>query len=215
MPPGMHQPVFIIEILYTAIVFAMCLLIFARTKEIYSLTNHKGIKYFRLAFLFFGVAFIFRFLMNMLVFTNRIWHYTVPRDFMPIGMVIVTYASSMAILYLTYSTIYKKFKTKQAEYVLHIIALAALVLVFATNSAVFLLLSQLTLFIFAIIMSFINHKKGRLSGMYAIYILLFLFWIVNLFADISRFFKVSRLPLYLLSTGIFLIIVYKVIRKIK
>ncbi|MCK5698593.1 MAG: hypothetical protein KAH93_02010, partial [Candidatus Aenigmarchaeota archaeon] len=46
-----------IELAYTFIVVVLCFLVYYKTREIYDLTGYKGIKYFRRAFLFFGLAY--------------------------------------------------------------------------------------------------------------------------------------------------------------
>ena len=47
-----------IEPIYSVIIILFSLFIYLRTKEIYELTYYKGIKYFRNAFLFFGIALV-------------------------------------------------------------------------------------------------------------------------------------------------------------
>ncbi len=38
--------------------------IFYKTKEIYELSNHRGIKYFRLTFMFFALSFLMKVVMR-------------------------------------------------------------------------------------------------------------------------------------------------------
>src|SRR3989338_8535448 len=69
------------ELIYSFVIIAISLMIYFGTKELYNLTNHKGIKYFRLAFLCFAVAFFFRsFIKFLLVSLNldRILELNVP-----------------------------------------------------------------------------------------------------------------------------------------
>ncbi len=51
-----------VELGYTLIVVFICFIIYFKTREIYDLTKYEGIEYFRNTFLFFGLAYIFRFL---------------------------------------------------------------------------------------------------------------------------------------------------------
>jgi len=41
------------ELIYSFVIMLCSLMVFFGTKQIYELSSHKGIKYFRLAFLFF------------------------------------------------------------------------------------------------------------------------------------------------------------------
>ncbi|KAF5428393.1 hypothetical protein C5S42_03390, partial [Candidatus Methanomarinus sp.] len=59
-----------VELGYTLIIVFICLLIYLKTKEIYDLTNHKGIYYFRNTFLFFGLAYLFRFIFMSFLLTK-------------------------------------------------------------------------------------------------------------------------------------------------
>ena len=44
------------EIVYSFVIIVCSLMIYFGTKELYKLTSHKGIKYFRQSFLFFAFA---------------------------------------------------------------------------------------------------------------------------------------------------------------
>ena len=56
------------EIIYSFVIIFCSLLVYFGTKEIYELSSHKGIKYFREAFLFFAIAYFFRFLIKVILF---------------------------------------------------------------------------------------------------------------------------------------------------
>ena len=56
-----------------------------------------------------------------------------------------------------------------------------------------------------------KHKKNSL---YAIYLLLFAFWMLNVFdVLVPMFLEMFKLIIYLFSAGIFLLILYKVLKK--
>ena len=98
------------ELIYSFVIIAISLMIYFGTKELYNLTNHKGIKYFRLAFLCFAVAFFFRsFIKFLLVSLNldRILELNVPA-LATFSLIVFMYASSMAVFYLLYSVMWKK-----------------------------------------------------------------------------------------------------------
>lgn len=48
------------EIIYSFVIIVCSLMIYFGTREIYRLSQHKGIKYFRTAFLFFAFAYFSR-----------------------------------------------------------------------------------------------------------------------------------------------------------
>ena len=54
------NPSFGTEIMYSFIIIMCSLIIYFSTREMYELSSYKGLKYFRLAFLFFAVAYFFR-----------------------------------------------------------------------------------------------------------------------------------------------------------
>ena len=75
MPPNMpfvFLPVLRIgsELIYTLIIIIMCGIIYFKTKEIFDLTKHKGIGFFRNTFLFFALSYLMRFFGQIFMFYN-------------------------------------------------------------------------------------------------------------------------------------------------
>jgi hypothetical protein len=202
------------ELVYAFIVVLLCFWIYYITKEIYSLTKHKGIGFFRNTFLFFGLAFVFRFLFTLFhlgafLFDIRITGMVLK----PLSLIIVGYLSTMAIFSLSLSTMWKKIKDKNFHYLIHIIAFVIVLLVLVTRSAELLVLSQFVLMIFSIILSFINSRKSKkFSNLTIIYILLFVFWLLNLvvLSPIIWMFFMFKIFSYMLSILIFFYIMYRV-----
>jgi hypothetical protein len=186
----------------------------------YELSSHKGIKYFRQAFLFFGIAFFFRyFVMFLLMFFNipRAFEFS-PRFIGTLTLFIFLYASSMAIFYLLYSVIWKKFNLNQKGiYAFHFLAFLISVISISTQNVGVLLSLQFGLFLSVAILSFIFHKysKNKKPQLRLIYLLLFLFWIFNIIGIlVPDFFALFNIVVYLISLGLFLFITYKVLRTI-
>lgn len=213
MPPPfpMHGPNMyhlLTEIIFASIVMLSCLLIYLKTKEIYDLTGHKGIKYFRYAFLFFGLSYAFRFLIpyaaliDMRIFLLR-----------EIGLLFSTYFSTLAILSLTYSTLWKKLKRNRYPLLsMNVVAIALFTIVYFTVSPLILLLTQLVLLIICIVGSY--KKKKRFTQMSTVYGLLFLFWVLTIGTLIlPRFMFEAKVILYTLSSVIFVLMAYKVIKR--
>jgi hypothetical protein len=205
-----------IEFIYLAIIVFLCLLVYFKTKEIYDLTSHRGIRYFRNAFLLFGIAYLFRFI-GVLTHIYKISFGLAPGTHFILGFVISAYASSIAILYLAHSVMWKriKFSKFNDKYLHHFIALGILIVSFIANSLLIILATQVLLFIFILVMGLINYKKNKKKhtlNLYAIYFALFLFWILNFFTSAFRFFFRIELFLYVISIALFILIAKKVIK---
>ena len=206
----------IVEFVYLAIIIFLCLLVYFKTREIYDLTLHRGIRYFRNAFLLFGIAYVFRFI-GVLSHIYKISFGLAPGTHFVLGFVISTYASSIAILYLAHSVMWKRIKLSKFndKYLHHFIALAILIISFIANSFLIILIVQILLFIFILIMGFINYRKNKRKhtlNLYAIYFALFLFWILNFLTSAFRFFFRIEFVLYVVSITLFILIAKKVIK---
>ena len=208
-----------IELIYLLIVIAICLFIYFKTKDMYDLTKHKGIGYFRNAFLLFASAYIFRFAFFLFGNVSRlVFDFSLPRQFMgPISLLFIGYLSTLAIFFLTMSTIWKRFKHKHVDHLLHAIALFISLVVFFLHSPVILTITQFILLVFAIVMSYLNSKRSKSKKhphMFLVYVLLFLFWIINLsLLGPKHIHRVGfKTPVYVISIIIFVIIFFKVKR---
>ena len=179
-----------VDLAYTLIVVFLCITIYYKTREIFDLTKHEGIKYFRITFLFFGLAYISRFisvLLKLIVITFDI--YFPIHIFGIIPLVFIGYFSTMAILSLTYSILWKKLQTeytflKHTFLLFNVIAVIISSIAFFSRSPSILVLAQAVLLIFTsiIIACYFFSNSRKTSRLYMLYILFFLFWIVNLIA---------------------------------
>ncbi|MDD5133506.1 MAG: hypothetical protein PHD81_04730 [Candidatus Nanoarchaeia archaeon] len=211
------------EVFYSFIIIVCSLMVYFGTKELYELSSYKGIKYFRLSFLFFALAYFFRsFITFILSFFNIGTIHEFSPIFMPIGpltLLLFMYFSSMALFYLLYSIIWKKWdKNSIMVYTFHIIAvIISLVSIFSRRMEV-LLGINIFLFIFVSSVFYVAHKdkkiKNKWNNLYAVYILLLIFWVLNIIDIlIPPFLQTFQMVIYLASCGIFLIILYKVLKK--
>jgi len=116
------------ELFYSFIIIVCSLIIYFGTKELYKLSSHKGIKYFRQAFLFFAIAYFFRGFIKFIVIyfdINGILELS-PITFGITGLTtqfLFVYFSSMAIFYLLYSVIQKWNNNPHKIYLFHVLAL--------------------------------------------------------------------------------------------
>jgi hypothetical protein len=161
-------------------------MIYFKTREIYDLTKYEGIKYFRITFLFFALAYIFRFL-HIFSILERITFDTdvlihIFRIF-PFSLVLNGYFSTLAILSLTYSIIWKKLHITHVLLLFNVIAILISGIAFISRSPFLLILAQAVLLIFTIIMAcYFYIRTKKISPLFVLYILFILFWVVNQFA---------------------------------
>ncbi len=213
-------PGFGAEILYSFIIIACSLMIYFGTKELYELSSHKGIKYFRLAFLFFAFAYFSRSFIKFIItsFDIKIISDISPRAlgavFGTITIFIFMYFSAMAIFYLLYSVMWKKWKSKTI-YNFHALALIMASATVILRTPLIYLAINLILLFFVTLTYYISRKQShKKNSLHIIYILLFIFWTINILDIlIPNFFQSVQLFIYLASSGVFLAILYKVLKK--
>jgi hypothetical protein len=202
------------EIIYSFIIILLALMIYFGTKKIYNLSSHKGIKYFRLSFLFFAIAYFCRSFIKFIISifnSGHIWNFA-HKLFGLISLALLIYFSTLAIFYLAYSIFWKK-ANKNFIYYIHIIAAAIAILSLITMNPLFHLVIQVGLFILIAAVAYLAHK--RKTNMYRIYILIFIFWIINVLDIlIPNVFRGAQLAIYLASIAVFALVTYKVLRKV-
>jgi hypothetical protein len=206
------------ELIYSFVIIACSLMIYFSTREMYELSSYKGINYFRKAFLFFGIAFFFRyFVMFLLKFVDipRTIEFS-PRIFGTATLFVFLYASSMAIFYLLYSIIWRRFNFNQKGiYVFHFLAIIISISSIFTQNVGTLLSMQFGVFLCVAVLSFVFNKDKKGVQLKLIYLLLFVFWIFNIINIlIPDFLSLFKIFVYLVSLGLFLFITYKVLRTI-
>ncbi len=172
----------LVELSYTIIVVFICFSIYYKTREIYDLTKYEGIKYFRITFLFFGLAFLFRFISVFVMVMGMTFDIDISRYLFRIfPLVFNGYFSTMGILSLTYSMIWKELQIKHMLIVSNAIAIIISGIAFFSRSPDLLIEAQSVLLIFTLIMAvYIYSRSKEISQLFILYFLFFLFWIVNL-----------------------------------
>ena len=183
MPPyHLIEPArLLVELSYTLIVVFLCFRIFYKTKEIYDLTKYEGVKYFRITFLFFGLAFLFRFLSVFVMLVGMTFDLDISMYLFRIfPLVFNGYFSTMAILSLTYSMIWKEHQVKNILIVSNAIAIIISGIAFFSRSHILIIGAQAILLFFTIIAVYIFSKSKKISQIFVLYVLFILFWLVNL-----------------------------------
>jgi len=156
------------EILYSFIIIVCSLMIYFGTKELYELTSHKGIKYFRQTFLFFAIAYSFRsFIKFALSYFNVQAIFEIsPRLFgFAIGQITIflfMYFGAMAIFYLLYSVMWKKWRDNSKKiYLFHLLAfIIALSSILFRNPLVYLGINLLLL-LFVVFTFYLSRKPSN------------------------------------------------------
>ncbi len=210
-----------VELIYSFVIIVCSLMIYYATKEVYELSSYKGIKYFRQAFLFFALAFFFRYSIRFLLFLFNLEEVIefAPRLLGAVTLFILLYSSSIAVFYLLYSVMWKRWNhSKMKLAILHMSAILIGLIGLLFRTIQMFLLINLVLFAFISFILFIAYKdsknKSKGKNLYIIYLLLFIFWILNIIDIlIPRFFQVYQIIIYLISILIFMTILYKVVKK--
>jgi hypothetical protein len=209
------------ELIYSFVIMLCSLMVFFGTKQIYELSSHKGIKYFRLAFLFFAVAYFFRYFIKFFLMASGVGSL---RElsylfFDPTGILttfIFMYLSSISVFYLLYSVMEKKWNGNNKIYLIHIAAIIISFISIMSRDGIFLLFVNIFLFAIVSLVFYIARKNSRKKKhtFYAVYMLLVFFWILNILDIlIPSFFQGFQLIIYLFSISIFLTILYRVLKR--
>ncbi len=205
------------DLVFTLLAVLFCFLIYAKTRETYRLTQHKGIGYFRDAFLFFGLSYVLRFMFGITMLSGIAFDLVPPRAmFMPFMLsmpLLLGYFSTIGIFYLIFSTIWKKFDNRDMLFVGHSAAIALSIVAFITDSTLILLCLQCALLGAAVTLKFVMHKKGeKMSQTKLLYLLVALLWFINLLMmDTRRPFPLGiEIFFQLISLAVFVVIYFKI-----
>ena len=207
------------ELVFTVIAFVFCFLIYYKTREIYELTKYEGIKYFRNSFFFFGLSYILRFLFSLVFLSRVAFDFILPRGIIiPFLILPLGYFSTIGIFYLIFSSLWKKFKSKNLLIFGHGVAILLSAISFFTRSHLILLIFQSALLILGVVLSSVMHKREKkLSQIRILYLLVSLLWLINLWIigrlrpfsfEINIFFE-------LISIAVFVAIYYKISKWIR
>ncbi len=214
MHPPFMRPEPWIDILFSIIIVISCLIIYFRTKELYDLTLHKGIKYFRFAFLFFAFGFIIKLLFPLL----RIFEY---QPFLFRGYVgfLMMFTGTMALLCLLYSVAWKRIKSDRNDfYYLIAISLAFSIMTSLARLRFYAMIFQVMVLLSIIIISYANFRKedrkSLHASLYLLYGMISVAWLANMAANfMSRISIATSIALNIISGALFIIALYKVVNK--
>jgi hypothetical protein len=183
MPPPMNPYFFIIDFVFALTAIIFCLMIYFKTKESYGLTKYEGIKYFRDAFLFLGLAYLLRFIFTLINLSGFVFDIFIPRhSIFPIAIMLAGYFSTIGLIYLIFSLAWKYLGKKYLIILSHVLAIVASIVAFATRSPTILLMIQLALMIFFLIATIAFSKKinKKITKTKVLYLLVGILWFINL-----------------------------------
>lgn len=210
LAPPINHVDFSIEFFYAAMVVFFCILIYFKTKELFSLTKHKGIRYFRNAFLLFAATYFVQFLLKIVFLGFIIADNNLSRNVInPFMFFIVGFLSTLAIIHFLYSMYWKKITYTFFMTFSIIFSLLISLLGFVTKSPLIVALFQLPLIIMILVSSLLLKKKSRVKIMY---ILISSFWLIELLILHSRRLLPFELRIIfqIMSLGIFFYLWYRV-----
>ncbi|MBN2567678.1 hypothetical protein JXB02_06375 [Candidatus Woesearchaeota archaeon] len=213
--PMMHDPLALsMDLVYTAIIFVLSIVIFLRTHELYDLTKHKGIGYLRQAFLLFGLAYAFRFLFRLISVTGLQHELYLPRQlFHPTMFAVMGVLSTLALFYLAYST--GRFRMRHGHFLMLSVGVSVAVsaIAFLTRSPFLVFLFELALVVAMIVGIMVKGDDGhRRSHARPLYLLIALFWLLNLvvIGPLRWVPAWAEAILFALSLGVFFVIYSRV-----
>ena len=208
-----------LEAVHSGLVALICLVIFLKTREMERLSSHKGVRYFRLTFLFFGIASLLKLLTRHLALSFFFYPGILEVADWVIGLGVfgIIYTYTIAAFYLLYSISWKDLKqglmSRPAN--LHLMAAVVALLVLVTNASALYILFQVFVIAYSIGIIHTKSRAGTKTPMLVIYELLLVFWMLNLLDTTLAIGGLLQAGIYTVSSVIFLVILYKVWNKLK
>ena len=203
----------LLRFFYSMFIAFVCLIIVLKTDRLFKISYHQGIRYFRNAFFFYGIAFVLRYLLNEPPYYN-------------LTKAVFQFFLIMGGFFLLYSLLWKKFETRGGSkssffnsriFIFYFLTIIIILFDYLWATYNFTFFSQIILFALASMISFKNYKErgkehGFLKLYFAVMILSFFAWAFNFI--FSHFFDRLRwlANVYALNIIVFLIFLYGVIK---
>ena len=210
---------YLLDVFYTFLISLICAVIVLKTDRFFRLSLHQGIRYFRNAFLFFGLAFLMRYIFGL--------SSDLAIEPSCLFGIFFEYLVIMAGFFLLYSLIWRNFEVSSKGYtsslvnprimIFHMIAIVIALLDFLFGVYYFMFSSQILIFLYATIVAGLNLKRSGknrkfLKFYFIAMMIVFLGWILNFLA--ASFFNWDILILInigILNIIFFLLFLYGVL----
>ena len=203
----------VLRLLYSLLIVIICFTIVMKTNRIFKISLHNGIRYFRNAFLFYGIAFSIRYFLSA------------PNYFYMIRPVF-EFFMVMGGFFLFYSLIWKKFENKNDVSSLYnsgVMVFYLFSIIIATLDTLwgnynFMYVSQIVIFLIASVISYQNYrdsKKGQgfLKLYFVVMILSLIAWTLNFVFDTFLGVRLRFLAnVYGLNIIVFLVFLFGVLK---
>jgi hypothetical protein len=208
-----------IEIAYTLVIAISCTYIFLKTRKIYKLSSHPGIKVFRDAFFYFGIAFMVRYIgIALPIFigsADMVFPYF-------LAQLLLNYLLCMGNLSLVYSLIWKDFE-KNRIYVLNLAAIAIAIADAFYTPFVISIICQIAVLLYGLTISYSNYNlskkknQAKFSQFYMISLILAIIgYVINLISKlIIAFLPFFYIYAYLVTASVFIIFLIGVKKVLK
>jgi len=212
----------LMKLFYGFIISLICLIIVLKSDRLFHISMHKGIRYFRNAFFFYGIAFIIRYVFwtpFFLPYLPIIYYFRIQFLF--------EFFLIMAGFFLFYSLLWKRIESYKVQYpsslfnayILIFYAMAFIIsfLDYLFDTYYLLFYSQIVLFIFISLISYNNYIKkpnAKFLKFYFIAMIIGLMtWLLNAITGLYLFWNVSAIILiYSLNMIVFLLFLFGVIK---
>jgi hypothetical protein len=213
----------ILKIIYGIIITLICAIIVIKTNKLFRLSLHKGIRYFRNAFLFFGIGFLIRYFFGVIFYYNFL-----SLEFQPLINIFFEFFLIMGGFFLLYSLIWRKIETPETDYrsslingrilIFYMMAVITVLIDYFWKTFCYMFGSQIFLFAIATIISLVNYRKDRnkhkfLKFYFLAMLLSFIAWVLNFISAIFfEWDKALIINIYILNVIIFLLFLYGVFK---
>jgi len=212
----------LLKIIYALIVCFVCAIIVLKTDRMFKLSDHQGLRYFRNAFFFYGVAFAVRFILGGI--SNPLNSIESNQIFFIMINYLFNFFIMIAGFFLLYSLIYKYIKKERSYHSLlniragffYLIALLIVILDFSFETNYIMYFSQIIVFAALCIIGYKNYLEDHgkhlfLKYYFFIMVLGLIFWILNTLAyfynDWSIFIKTH---IYVMNVLFFLFFLFAI-----
>lgn len=207
----------LLKIFYALVIGLICAVITIKAHRLFRLSEHQGIRYFRNAFFFYGVAFLIRYVAGA-VFSYFGLSTPSTRFFFEFFLI-------MGGFFLLYSLIWKNFEKEishsslfnKSVFTFYAITLIIVSLDMIWNKYAFMFLSQVLVFTIASFMSYKNYVKDEgkhefLKIYFSAMVLSLAAWVMNFILTLWVWHKGVLINIYALNVVIFLVFLYGVIK---
>jgi hypothetical protein len=202
--------IILLKVIFSFIILASCLTIYVKTNKLYKLSSHKGIKYFRDSFLFFGLAFIAN---VAIVILNKYYPETI-LAIIP-SYLVFNFALTMGGLLLVYCLIWKEMEADW-EYVILVLAVVlSFVDYFYLKGIIYA--AQIFTLGYGMILSYSSYQSSKSHNFRQLFFISIVLAFIGYGINLLSIFLIPIFPAfwlldYAITASAFIIITYSVVR---